>query len=92
VRKQGQRLLAIGVEEAFGLEPLLELLEGKLQRSSADRLHGFGYQLQLAALLIDADAAAHQDVQSILGPEAEKHGLAAESTMGSWAPASLSVK
>ena len=77
-RKCGQRPLAGGVEEAFGLEPLLELFEGQLQRAGADRLHGFGHQLHLAALLVDADPAAHQHVQAVLGAKAQQHGLAAE--------------
>ena len=77
-RKHGQRLLALGVEEALGLEPFFQLLECKLQRTRADRLHGFCDELHLAALLIDADAAAHQHVQAIFRPEAEKHCLAPE--------------
>ena len=76
--KGGQRALAVGVEEALGLEALLELLEGQLQRAGADGLHGLGDQLHLAALLVDADAAAHQHVQAVFGAEAEQHGLAAE--------------
>ena len=76
--KGGQRALAFGVEEAFGLEPLLELLEGELQRAGADGLHGFGDELHLAALLVDADAAADQDVQAVFRAEAQQHGLAAE--------------
>ena len=81
-RKHGQRLFAVGVEEAFGFEPLLELLKGKLQRARADRFHGFGDQLQLAALLVNADAAADQHVQAILRAKAEKHRLAAEENDG----------
>ncbi len=77
-RERGERLLAVGVEETFGFEALFQLLEGELQRAGADGLHGFRDKLQLAALLVDADAAANQDVQAIFGTEAEKHGLAAE--------------
>jgi hypothetical protein len=80
--KCGQRLLAFGVEQAFGLEALFELLEGQLQGAGADGLHGFGHQLHLAALLVDADAAAHQDVQAVFGAEAQQHGLAAEEDNG----------
>ena len=80
--KRGQRALAVGVEEAFGLEALLQLLEGELQRAGADGLHGFGDELHLAALLVDADAAADQHVQAVFRAEAEKHGLAAEEDDG----------
>ena len=81
-RKRGQRLLALGVEEAFGLEAFLQLLEGELQRAGADGLHGFGDELHLAALLVDADAAAHQHVQAVFRAEAKQHGLAAEENDG----------
>ena len=74
----GSRPLARGVEKAFGFEALLELLEGKLQRARADGLHGFGNELQLAALFVDADAAANEDVQAVFRPETEQHGLAAK--------------
>ena len=80
--KGGQRALAVGVEEAFGFEALLELLEGELERACADGLHGFGDELHLAALLVDADAAADQDVEAVFRAEAEKHGLAAEEDDG----------
>ena len=76
--KHGQRLLALGVEDSFGLEPLFQLLECELQRTRADRLHGFCDELHLAPLLIDADAAANQHVEAVLRPEAEKHCLAPE--------------
>ncbi len=76
--KGGQRALAGGVEEAFGLEALPELLEGQLQRAGADGLHGFSHQLHLASLLVDADTAADQHVQAVLGAEAKQHGLAAK--------------
>ena len=58
----GERALAGGVEEALGLEALLELLEGELEGASADGLHGFGNELELAALFVDTDAAANEDV------------------------------
>ena len=57
--KGGQRLLAIGVEEAFIFEALLELLEGELKRACAHRLHGLGHKLHLAALLVDAHTATN---------------------------------
>ena len=64
--KGGQRALAGGVEEAFGVEALLELFEGELERAGADGFHGFGDELHLAALLVDADAAADEDVRGRL--------------------------
>ncbi|SPE24137.1 hypothetical protein SBA5_430016 [Candidatus Sulfotelmatomonas gaucii] len=54
------------------------MLEGKLQRACADRLHGFGHKLHLTALLIHAQAAADQDMKAIFRPKAEKHDVAAE--------------
>ena len=80
--KGGQGALASGVEEAFGFEALLELLEGELEGASADGFHGFGDELHLAALLVDADAAADEDVEAVFRAEAEKHGLAAEEDDG----------
>ena len=82
VREGGQGPLASGVEEAFGFEALLELLEGELEGASADGLHGFGDELHLAALLVDADAAADEDVEAVFRAEAEEHGLAAEEDDG----------
>src|SRR5579863_4675822 len=77
-REGGQRTLAAGVEEAFGFEFLFELFEGELQRTGSDRLHGLGNQLHLAALLVDADTAADQDVEAVFRAEAKQHGLTAE--------------
>jgi len=56
--ERGEGALAIGVEEAFVFESLLELFEGELERAGADGLHGFSDELHLSALLVDADAAA----------------------------------
>ncbi len=81
-REHGQRLFALGVEEAFNLEPLLQLLKCQLERAGANRFHGFGDELHLAALLVDAHAAAHQHVQTILRPKTEQHRLAAEENDG----------
>ncbi len=36
--QHGQRLFARGIEEAFGVQALFQLLEGQLQRAEADRL------------------------------------------------------
>ena len=77
-REGGQRALAGGVEEAFGEQARLELFEGELQGPRAARLQRLGDELELAARLVDGDAAAHQDGESILRAEAEELGLAAE--------------
>jgi hypothetical protein len=77
-----QGTLARLLEEAFGFEALLELFECELKGTCSDRLHGFSDQLHLAALLVDADAAADQDVEAVFGSEAKEHGLAAEEDDG----------
>ncbi len=71
-----------GVEEALGFELVAELLVGKLQSAGAAGLDGFCDQLQLAARLVDRDAAANEDSQSVLRTKAEKLGLAAEEDDG----------
>ena len=58
------------------------MLEGELEGAGADGLHGFGDELHLAALLVDADAAADEDVKAVFRAEAEQHGLAAEEDDG----------
>ncbi len=67
-----QRLLAAGGEEAFGFEALLELLEGELQSTESDRFDVLDIDLVFAARFVDADGAAHGDVQAVFG--AELHG------------------
>ena len=74
----GQGTLAGGVEEAFGEQAGFELLEGELQRARAAGLDRLGDELELAARLVDGDAAAHQDGEAILRAEAEHLGLAAK--------------
>lgn len=76
--KRRQRALAVSVEKTLSFKALLELLEGKLQRAGADRFHGFSNKLELAALLVNADAAADKDVESIFRAEAQQYGLAAK--------------
>ena len=74
----GQRPFAGRVEEAAGFEALLKLLKGDLQRAGSDRLEKFRHDLQLAALFIDGDFAAEQDVKTVGGLEAEERGLLAK--------------
>ena len=78
VGKGGQRTLARGVEEAFGEEAGLELIEGELQSTDAAGLHSFGDELELATGFVDGEAAADEDGETVCGTEAEKAGLAAE--------------
>ena len=47
----------------------LQLLEGQLQRAEADRLDVADVNLILAARFVDAERAAHGDVQAVLGAE-----------------------
>ena len=65
-REAGQRAFSRGIEKPFGQQLLLELLEGELQRAVTLRLDGFDDELILAALLVDIDAAAHQNLHAIL--------------------------
>ncbi len=67
--RAGQRPLARLLEQALGGELLLELLERELQRAQPMRLHVLADELILALRVVDADAAAHDDVQSVFGLE-----------------------
>src|SRR2546426_177288 len=67
--EQRQRFFARGVEEAFGFEAFFQLLEGKLQRALPHQVDFLDVNLIFAALLVDADAAAHGDLQTVLGAE-----------------------
>ena len=71
-RQHRQWFLAIGREEALGFETFFQLVEGKLQRAETDGLDALHINLIVAAGFVDADGAAHGDVQSVLG--AEFHG------------------
>jgi len=53
------------LEQTIGEEFLLELLKGELQRAVTLRLDGFDDELIFAALLIDIDAAAHQNLDAV---------------------------
>jgi hypothetical protein len=75
VRKCRQRLFTAGVEKAAGFEARFKLFEGDLQRTGADRLQEFGNKLHLAALLIDGDFTAQEDVQTVGGTKAEQRCL-----------------
>ena len=78
MREGGKRLFAGRFEKATRFEALFELLEGDLERTSADGLEEFGDQLHLAALFVDGNLAAEQDVQAISRSKAQERGLFAE--------------
>ena len=65
----GSGFLRVGGEEAFGFEALFQLLEGELKRAEADGLDVLDVDLIFAAGFVDADRAAHGDVQAVLGAE-----------------------
>ena len=56
----------------------LQLLEGELQRAEADRLDVGDVNLIFAARFVDAERAAHRDVQSVLGAELQAAHLIAK--------------
>ena len=62
----GSGRLRAGVEQPFGLQPLLQLLEGELQRAEPVRLEVLADELILALRLVDAEPAARDDVQAVL--------------------------
>ncbi len=74
--------LAVGVEEAFGEEAGFELFEGELEGSGTAGFEGFGDELELAAGLVDRDAATDEDGEAVGGAEAKELGLAAEEDDG----------
>src|SRR5256712_1984118 len=67
--EQRQRFFARGVEEALDFEAFFQLLEGELQRALPHQIDFLDVNLILAALLVDADAAAHGDLQTVFGAE-----------------------
>ena len=60
-----QRPLARGVEKTLLLQPLLELIEGELQRAEPVRLQVLAHELILALRLVDRDASARDDAQAV---------------------------
>ena len=68
----GSGFFALLRKQTFGVEAFLQLLEGQLQRAEADRLDAFDINLIFAARFVDADGAAHGDVQAVF--RAELHG------------------
>ena len=77
-RQDRQRLFARFVEEALFLQLLFKLLEGELERAESDRLDVRDVNLIFAAQFVDAERAAHGDVQAVLGAELQGASLVAE--------------
>src|SRR5579864_1963416 len=65
-RQAGNRTFSRGVEQAFGRQLFLELLESKLQRSVALRLQRLNQKLIFPAHLINVDMAARQHGDPVL--------------------------
>src|SRR5258707_643190 len=67
--KKRERFFSPGVEEAFRFETFFQLVEGELQRALPHEIDFLDVNLIFAALLVDADAAAHGDLQTVFGAE-----------------------
>ena len=92
-RQRRQRTLPRRIEEPFGLQALLQLLERELQGAQAVRLHVLADDLVLALRLVHAQPAARDDVQAVLGLEPQvAHRRAEHDGLDLCAPPSLSVK
>ena len=74
----GSGRLRAGVEEALGLEPPLELLEGELERAQALGLEQLDHQLVLPARGVHVEAAEGQHLHAVLGLEAHAAAAPAE--------------
>jgi hypothetical protein len=66
------------IEEAFGGETALELLEGELECAFSARAHGLCDELEGATGLVDGDAAAEFHVHAVFGLKGQERGTAAE--------------
>ena len=64
--RAGSGRLRRRIEQPFGRQPLLELLERELQRAEALRLQVLADELILALRVVDADASARDDAEAVL--------------------------
>ena len=71
-RQDRQRALARRVEQALGLQPALQLLEGGLQRAEAVRLERVADDLILALGFVDAEPAARDHAHAVFGRELQR--------------------
>ena len=76
--QHGKRFFARLIEKSLGLQALLQLLESELQRAHSRRLDVLDVNLIFAARFVHADRPAHDQLQAVLGPEFQAHGLRAE--------------
>ena len=67
----GSGRLRAASNRPFGREPLLQLLEGQLQRAEPVRLQVLADDLILALRVVDAEPAARDDPQAVLRLEAQ---------------------
>src|SRR5262249_8775682 len=77
-RQLRHRLFSGGIKQTFLCQFVLELLESQLQGSSTHRLQKFGGELQFAALVVDGDPSAGDDLHAIVRLEAQQPCLHAE--------------
>ena len=72
LRQHRDRLLTGRIEKALLRQLLLELLERQLQSAQAGRLHGHGVELELPFLLVERQAPADDELQSVLDSETKE--------------------
>lgn len=73
-----ERALALGGEKALGVELLLELFEGGLQRAESLQFHGGDAELILPARFVDGEVAAQDDFAAVLQQITRIAGFGAE--------------
>ena len=69
--KQGKGLLPLRIEQTFGRELLLQLLEGDLERALPAGLHPLHQDLIAPAALVDGERTPQQHRHTVLGAEAK---------------------
>ena len=71
-RGQGwDRPLTAGIEQPFGSQLGLQLLEGNLERASPFGLQMLGLKLQVAAFVVNGNSTAGDDLEAILRTKAQ---------------------
>ena len=76
--KGSKRALTGGVKQALGFQLGLDAQKGLVQRALPGATHAFHNQLQIAARLINGQAARNLDLVAIAGLPAEQAGGTAE--------------
>ena len=90
--KRGSGRLRAGIEEPLGLEPLLELLEGELERAEPLRLEQLDDELVLAALAYTSRPPKASTCRPSSTSKRTRRPRLRKSTQRSWAASSFSVK